>query len=394
MQRPKIPPSQDLVTIAERILTEKFGTTIQLDEGEDLGGGTRSYVYRFNILNRTFDVPKSVIVKQVKTSNEGTYNPDRATIPAWTFFNEWASLQFISEIADEPSFGPRFYVGDRAAGLIVMEDLGPRTRLDQLLTGNDPVAAESALIEFATVHGRLHAHAIGKQNEFSHLRESLGPSILEDKHYTYDWLIPTFYETMNLLGVTFASEVERELELLKASMTHPGPLLTFVQQDSCPDNCLFTDSGLKLLDFEGGRFDHALKGGVYGRMRFPTCWCVYQMPEDIPFRMEAAYRVELMKGCSEAADDTLFDHALVEACVYWMIEWYQMDPLSQILEKDQLIIAATGRQRHLMRSDVVAKTTEELGHMEAVGATIRAMAVKMRELWPEVEETPYYPAFR
>jgi len=395
MQRPNIPPSQDLITSAEWILSKTLGSTIQLGEGEDLHGGTRTNVYRCSVLTGPLDAPKSVIVKQVKSSREGTYNPDKATIPAWTFFNEWASLQFMSDIAaNETSLGPRFYGGDRVAGVIVMEDLGPGTRLDQLLMGNDSVPARNALTEFATMHGRLHAQTIGRQTEFNRLREALGPSVLEDGHYTYDWLAPTFYQTCKLLSITPEFGVKTELAMLKASMVHPGPFLTFVQQDSCPDNCLFSTAGLRLLDFEGGRFDSALKGGVYGRMCFPTCLCVYQIPEEILTRMEAAYRVELMKGCLEAANDTLFYHAVVEACVYWMIEWYRMDPLAKILEKDRLIAAATGRQRYLIRSDVVVKTIEEFGHMKAIGATIRAMAAKMRQLWLDVEETPYYPAFR
>jgi len=395
MQKPDNPPSQDLIVIAERVLSKTLDYTIQLSEGEDLHGGSRSNVYRFSTLHGPPEVPKSVIVKQVKSSSEGTYNPDKASIPAWTLFNEWASLQFMSDIAvNETLFGPSFYGGDRAAGLIVMEDLGRGVRLDHLLMGNDPVVAGNALVDFATIHGKLHAQSFGKQTEFNRLREALGPSVLEDGHYTYDWLAPTFYQTCELLGITAASNVETELELLKASMIQPGPFFTFVQQDSCPDNCLFSDSGLRLLDFEGGRFDSALKGGVYGRMRFPTCLCVYQIPDAILERMEVAYRVELIKGCLEAADDTLFYHALVEACVYWMIEWYRIDPLAKILEKDRLIATATGRQRYLMRSDVVVKTTEKFGHMKAIGATIHAMAIKMRQFWPDVEETPYYSAFR
>ena len=59
-----------------------------------------------------------------------------------------------------------------------------------------------------------------------------------------------------------------------------------------------------------------------------------------------------------------------------------------------IILIEQAWQRYLMRSDVVVKTTEEFGHMKAIGATTRAMAVKMRQLWPDVEETPYYPAFR
>jgi hypothetical protein len=151
---------------------------------------------------------------------------------------------------------------------------------------------------------------------------------------------------------------------------------------------------LRLLDFEGGTFDHALKEGVYGRMHFPTCRYVYRMPEHIPLRMEAAYRDELVKGCSEAKDEKLFSCAVAEACVYWMIHWYQMDSLIKSLENDVFIVAATSRQRHLLRSQIVAQTTEEAGHMEAIGATIGKMATKMRTLWPEAANIPAYPAFR
>ncbi|GAC1345438.1 MAG: hypothetical protein NVS4B7_10110 [Ktedonobacteraceae bacterium] len=394
MRVPKTPPSQSIITTAERVLSEAFGGTVHLGEGENLQGGLRSLVYRFNILEGPSHTPASVIVKQVKSTEDASYDPDSPTIPAWTLFNEWASLQFLEEIANEAAFGPRFYGGDRAAGLLVVEDLGHGIRLDQLLMGSDPLAAESALIEFAAVHGRLHAATIGRQDEFKCLRESSGPSVLEDGHYTYQWLAPTFYEMADLLEITLEPGVENELATLKAAMLQPGPFLTFIQGDSCPDNCLFIGSTLRLLDFEGGRLDHALKEGIYGRMRFPTCLCVYQLPEHIPLRMENAYRAEFVKGCPEAADDMLFYHAIAEACVYWLIEWYRMVPLPKILAKDRLIATATDRQRYLMRSDVVVKTTEELGHLKAIGAAIRAMAVKMRLLWPDVTETPYYPAFR
>lgn len=38
-----------------------------------------------------------------------------------------------------------------------MEDLGSGLRLDQFLQGDDPAASVSTLIEFAAIHGRLHA---------------------------------------------------------------------------------------------------------------------------------------------------------------------------------------------------------------------------------------------
>lgn len=133
--------------------------------------------------------------------------------------------------------------------------------------------------------------------------------------------------------------------------------------------------------------------GVYGRMHFPTCWCVYRLPEQIPLRMEAAYRAELVKGCPAASDDRLFYHAVADACTFWMLDWYHEFPLSDLLTKDRMIVTSTVRQRLLVRAAVLAQVTEEVGHMEAIGATVRAIATKLRALWPEADTLPYYPAF-
>jgi len=394
MQSQTNPPTQELILTAEHVLDETLGRHVSLDTGELLQDGIRSYTYRFRLFEGPHHAPTSVIVKQVKSTDKAPYVPQSATIPAWTFFNEWASLQFLSNEINGNVFGPRFYGGDAVKGIMVMEDLGEGKRLDHYLMGNDPVAAESALIEFAAIHGRLHAATIGRQKEFTRLRRSLGPDTLEDVYQDYAWLDPTFYQTVELLGITPEPGAAKELEALKESLLHPDPFLCFIQNDSCPDNCLFRDSTPRLLDFEGGTFDHAMKEGVYGRMHFPTCRYVYRMPEHIPLRMEAAYRDELIKGCPEAQDEKLFSSAVAEACVYWMIRWYQMDPLMKSLENDVFIVAATSRQRHLLRSQIVAQTTKEAGHMEAIGATIGAMAAKMRALWPKAAYVPAYPAFR
>lgn len=406
MARTKTQPSQAAIAEAEKLLSATFGGSIHLDAGDDLGGSNRSLVYRFNVLDGPGDAPASVIVKQAHSTADALYQPDRPTLPAWTLFNDWASLQFLSQLANSRKLAPQFYWGDRATGLFIMEDLGSGLRLDQFLLGNDPAAAELALIEFAAIHGRLHAMTIGMNEEFLRIREALGPSRMETDYYDYTWLASTLYDTAKLVGVNPARGVDVELAALATALRHPGPFLAFNQGDSCPDNCLYVGSApsnetktgvqtdLRLLDFEGGMFRHALVEGVYGRMHFPTCWCVYRLPEQIPLRMEAVYRTELVKGCPAASDDRLFYNAVVEACTLWMLDWYREFPLPALLEKDRMIVTSTVRQRFLVRSDILARVTEEIGHMEAISATIRAIATKLRTLWPEADVLPLYPAFR
>ena len=384
----------ETIATAERLLSDCFGGAVRLGDGEDLGGSSRSKVYRFSVVSHPAGMPESVIVKQAQSVGDKVYNPDIPDIPAWTLFNEWASLEFLSQLADAGvSFGPRFYGGDRASGLIVMEDLGTGQRLDHFLLGS-AARAEEALVEFAAIHGSMHAFTAGKSAEFNSIRKALGPSELVSGYDNYNWLMPTLHETASVLAIPLTRQVDVELAMLTASMRNPGPFLVYTQGDSCPDNCLFAHSRLRLLDFEGGRFSHALKEGVYGRIHFPTCWCVYRMPEHVPLRMEEAYRAELVKGCPEAADDTLFYCAVVEACVFWMLDWYHEFPLPALLEKDRNIVTSTVRQRLLMRSAILARTTEELGHMEAIGATVRSIAAKLRAIWPEADDMLYYPAFR
>lgn len=149
MPKPKMPASLETITIAEKLLSEEFGGRVRLNEGDDLGGSNRTQIYRFRVLEGPGDVPATVIVKQTHSTADAVYHPDTATIPAWTFLNEWASLQFLSQVsANEVPFGPKFYLGDRATGLLIMEDIGEGRRLDYFLLGDDPVAIEQAWRSF------------------------------------------------------------------------------------------------------------------------------------------------------------------------------------------------------------------------------------------------------
>src|SRR5258708_19389484 len=119
------------------------------------------------------------------------------------------------------------------------------------------------------------------------------------------------------LGVPIQSGAGEELTGLSATLHNRGPFLTFVQSDAAPDNCLWHGEHLRLIDFEGARYTHALLEGVYCRMPFPTCWCVYRMPEAIMQRAEAAYRAELAQACPAAADHTLFSPRVTLPSTYW-----------------------------------------------------------------------------
>ncbi len=380
-----------LMSVTEQMLTRSFNGAVRLGNGEPLDASPRSTVYRYVVHEGPHGVPASVIVKRAGGEGE-TYDPDTADGAAPRLFNEWAGLQFLDHLGGAHSPAARFYGGDRAAGLVVLEDLGTAAHLDGILLGDNPTAAEDALIDLATTLGRMHALTIGKDGAYRQIRAALGP--LERDIASYDWLAPRFRVMADALGVAPQPGTEADLAMLRAVLHHPGPFLAYTHGDACPDNCLRVGGTVRLFDFEGGYLRHALIDGVFGRLHFPSCWCVGRLPAPIPPRLEEAYRAALTQGCPAAADDTLFDRAVVEACLYWLIRFDRVYPLATILERDEEWDLATIRQRLLFRFAIVARTVQESGHLEALGATIEAMAARLQSLWAiDTAPMPSYPAF-
>ncbi|GHO78571.1 hypothetical protein KSD_63420 [Ktedonobacter sp. SOSP1-85] len=375
----------------ESILSERFGGRVKLGEGEELQGNARSRVLRFPVQEGPGSAPESVIVKH---TNSETFAPEAGNGAAWRLFNDWASLQFLSQVEAPEPFAPAFYGGDPQVGLYVMEDLKAGTRLDHLLLGSNPEAAEAGLMAYASLHGRLHALTAGREAEYVSIRERLGPVASSDSYYNYEWLSSALYEITGLLDVLVKPGADEELQDLRASLLAPGPFNVFVQSDAAPDNFLFDGTHWCLLDFEGARYTHALLETAYCRMPFPTCWCVYRMPEPLIERMETAYRAELVKGCSAAGDDALFYRGLVGACVTWALSFHAMiRPLEKMLEQDRLLIALTDRQRFLLYLNSAVQACASFGYLQAVGDTLHACAKQLTQRWPEAASPPYYPAF-
>src|SRR5262249_43989831 len=138
---------------------------------------------------------------------------------------------------------------------------------------------------------------------------------------------------------------------------------------------------------------HALTDGMYGRLPFPTCWCVNRLPSEMTVKMETTYRAELATTCPEASDDALFHREATAACAAWLLttlEW----SFEETLQEDNTWGISSLRQRFPLRLHNFADTTEHWGHLTVLGRTARDMAARLEALWGDVEPMPLYPAFR
>jgi hypothetical protein len=381
------------------VASDSLQRAIRLGPGQILGGGRRkSPVIRYPILNAPSTGPASLIVKRVGGYRQHFEIADgEAAQAARRLSNEWAGLQFLERAdgaAGQPLLSPRCFGGDHAAGLVVFEDMGDGDCLADLLQGNDPVQATACLLAYAATLGRMHAATAGRAQEYQRLRAQLGFDATQTDRGAADWLasVAAFRDGCQTIGLEAPAAFDDAVQLVTGALRDPGPWLAFTPQDSCPDNHRFIDGQVRLFDFEGSTFRHALLDAAYGRVPFPTCWCVNRLPETLVPRFEAAYRAELVKGVPEAADDAAFGQGMVVACAGWIIRTISWN-LAGVLQEDSRWGIATVRQRHLLRLETFAAATEQFGHLEALGAFARQLQATLAARWP-VEAMSLYPAFR
>lgn len=405
---------------AEYLLAATWGTEVRLQSAKR--HPREAHVRRLLVQVGPQNLAQSIIVKQMRTFHTGSADSSSYPAAAWRFFNDWAGLQFVSQAVGDDSCGPHFYAGDRARGFLVIEDLHPATPLSTLLAGQDASAAADALLQLARVLGKLHAQTCGKAALFAALRAQLAPqeaswgwvppwqrapaayrrllATLEEPvrrqgFASYRWMPVVLRQVTIAFSIPLPTQAEAELEQAVKALSAPGPFGAYTHGDPCPDNCLLQRQALKLIDFENGAFRHALLDAVYGRMLFPTCWQVGQLPHSLVQQMEAAYRAELVPGCPEAADEKRFAQELVHACAYWVLLLCQFNTLSLLFRRDQRWGTATMRQRVLARFAQFAQTTAEFGYLEALGQVFAALASHLRGSWPEeAAQLPLYAAFR
>jgi hypothetical protein len=373
---------------------------VRLAEPEPLDSSGRSTVARIRILDGPAGAPASVISKSAAGTEEHPYDPadGRRFGPAWRFFNDWAGAEFLTRASPERPLAPRFLGGDRDLGFILLEDLGAGESAADLLLGSDPGRAREALLGLAETLGRMHAVTAGRTGEYLALRASLGP---DPQAPVPDMLalLEKMAGPCRQLGLTLSPEVVREVTLAARRISvDPGPFAAYSHGDACPDNNRILQNEklqneVRLIDFEFGTVRHALADGVYGRVPFPTCWCVNRLPPEITRGMELVYRTELIRGIPEAADDRLFDEAVVAACARWLV-WTSGDPLAESLVKDDQWGIAGMRQRLVYRLALFAETVEEKGGCPALGELAGRLAASLRQRWGEESEMPLYPAFR
>jgi aminoglycoside phosphotransferase (APT) family kinase protein len=358
-----------------------------------LASSNRARVLRYEITNTSDLLPRTIIVKQA-------VHPDMAASYGavdGSLWQDWASLAFLTTLTTTPAIAPLWYGSDPPTGVCALQDIIEGRDLRDVLLHGDALQARLGLRAYFRALGYLHAGTRGCEDHFAALRAALGPYVPQRSYYRAQWrrTIRRYTTMLSCLAVPSSRATLADLRAVLACLARPAEFLTFIHGDIAPFNCLVANDKAWLIDFEYATFAHALLDVAQARMLFPSCGFVNELPQALLLELEHDYRAAAQVGLPAVADDEQFYTALAAACAYWAINFCTWRSFPEVLAQDHAWGLTTLRQLYVLRAELFARTTEEVGRFQALGATFSMMARMMRAVWPEVSvPLPLYPAFR
>jgi hypothetical protein len=369
-----------IAPIAAHILSVALGQPIRLDYASQLHN--RSDIRRFHVLDALPSAPASIVVKLVSASDRHSAALSNLIRLNNLFYNEWAGLALLQQLFDDPPVAPRFYGGDPAMRMLLMEDLGTSPTLWDVLQAHDLQLATAQLVALATTFGRMHAYTIGEQPRLDQLRNTIACSQSASDLEDYAWIRSTFETTAATLGVRLLPSVLDDLARLRKSLSQPDPFRAYTQGDPSPGNCLFVIPNMRLLDFGVGAYRHAF-------VDFPPAWCWQRIPRSVMWQMIDAYQTALAEGCAAAADPLRFGYGLVEGCAYWSMTLLKDWQLTEVA-------ANAGMRGTLLQVlESFVELSQQTAYLETLGVITAAVVEAISRRWPiDKSQLAYYPAFQ
>lgn len=378
------------VLAAESVLSSRLGSKVALADPVDLGGSERSIVLRVRVASSHFALPRTLVLKR--------YVLPAGEEPSDSFVREAVSYQLFTSLAAEDRVCPELFAHQGNRRLLVMEDLGRAPTLAEKLMGDDNRGAERALLSWAHSLGRLHATTAGREPDFDALQRRLGPPRSKDPLATdgptaLDEL-PDLLEAK--LGVS-TSRAARDCAERTKGLLGAERHRAFSPSDSCPDNNLITNKGVRFLDLEGGCVRNIMFDAAYLRVPLPTCWCAFGLPTGMTDAMLAGWRAKVRAMWPDLEDDAVLLPRLLDAQLFWV--WFTT---WQLLGTPDLIGCphAARSIETPSRHDVLAARWRRLAKYAAAGGAdpvaehAEAVVRALESHFDGELSLPLYPAFR
>lgn len=309
--------------------------------------------------------------------------------------NDFASIQFMSQFPELSEYVPRFHSGSKEELSFIMTDVGDGQQLNEILLGDDAALAEEVLLGFMKTLATIHKETIGKESQFSKIRDGLGAPYVkgEVKGNELEFLnaLEGIRTTFN---IDFVSQnIEKEIREIFQVIYEPQKLYGLTHWDPCPDNCKFVDGKVKIFDYDSGCYSNVLIDGLFLSTRFPSCWCCADIPQTIIDKAEKEYRSILSQKVPEINSDSYFLEQKAVILIYWLLHALTND-LKHTLKKDAQWGLTSMRQRILLKLELTNKILKEQNIFSEISQLFEKLNSELSGRWGEgIAEVKMYNAF-
>lgn len=153
-----MPSQEQLVSIAEDLLSHRFGGSQRLEDVEVLAGSGESTVLRARVASQPFLQYRTVVLKFVPMIGEVLYDA--------ALMREVVAYQFTTALPENVRPGPMLLAHDINQRLVVMTDSGDGDTFDDLLETAKHETRGHILRNLGSSLGRMHAGTAEREKEF------------------------------------------------------------------------------------------------------------------------------------------------------------------------------------------------------------------------------------
>jgi Ser/Thr protein kinase RdoA (MazF antagonist) len=361
--------------VAESLLSSRLGTRVAVQAPEKIWD--RSHIVRLRLAgdDRTF------VLKRHRQENFG----DRFR----GFDAELAALEFLGPM--EPAVAPRLLGADAAAGILIMEDLGPGRSLADSLLGSDRARAEADLISYARAIAAMHAWSAGRSDEYADARTRRADGARSEAEAGPHWMAAIarskgpFLSMAAQLGLA-TDGVAEEIDSLVPLMNGAG-YVGLVHGDLCPDNTHLVDGNCLIIDFETSGWGPIALDVAYLLAPFPSCWCFASLPAAAAGPALLAYRDQAATAGLVLGED--WEAALTAALAAWVV--IRGARIGRALEEDSNWGTTTIRPRLLTWLESFTEAASRTGALPRLRELAEMARERLRQVWPDAV-VPDYPA--
>ncbi len=304
-----MPTIEETTHVAEGLLQQVWGRAVRLDTpAEVLAEHGWPTVLRCTVSGGERD---SVIVKTYRSW--APYDPTRAEGPATGLFAEWAALAMLDEDLSNNGQIPKLHASSRDDGVLIIEDLGRGSTLEDVLIGDDDMTARNAVVELGRVLARVHGSTVGRRARYEQIRSALGPLVQLRTWIDTRWT--DAMEALRMLEIEIPHRAARELERTRVAIAEPGRWGGVCHSEPGSDNAIVPSGRLRLIDFEASYWGHVAADVAFPRMAFGHLPVVGALPASVVDEFEDAYADEFSKMQPDLASKL---SAAIDAASVWL----------------------------------------------------------------------------